>query len=129
MGELVERVIVIGLEHAVRPAVCHFGLYPCTVFLSSSIVFITISYSLITMSNANSSDSHATVSYGSDSDFDGFTIEEIGRTSGATAGVGKATASTSGTRRVGLPVDAPMIMMQNYLVRHRTRCGYIHVYV
>ena len=78
------------------------------VFLSSSIVFITISYSLITMSNANSSDSDATVSYGSDSDFDGFTIEEIGRTSGATAAVGKATASTSGTRprRVNVQDDS-----------------------
>ena len=78
------------------------------VFLSSSTVFTTISYSLITMSNANSSDSDATVSYGSDSDFDGFTIEEIGRTSGATAAVGKATASTSGTRprRVNVQDDS-----------------------
>ena len=62
-------------------------------------------HSFIIMSNINSSDSDATISYGSESDFDGFTIEEIGLTSGATMAVGKAMASTSGTRRVS--VDAP----------------------
>ena len=60
-------------------------------------------HSFITMSNINSSDSDATVSYGNESDFDGFTIE---RASGATAAVGKATASTSGTRRVDAPDDS-----------------------
>ena len=57
------------------------------------------------MLDINSSESDGTVSYGSESDFDMFTIEDIKRTSGATAAVGKETASTSGTRRV--PVDAP----------------------
>ena len=35
------------------------------------------------MSNVNSSDSDATISYGSESDFDGFTLGETEQTSGA----------------------------------------------
>ena len=127
-------MIVFGLEHAVRPT----QLSPFLIVSVRSILvffdrFCHCYHSFITMSNITSSDSDATISYGSESHFDGFTIEEIWRTSVATAAVGKATASTSGTRHVVSPERTRtltrMIIILNYLVRHRTRCGYMHVYV
>ena len=128
-------MIIFGLEHAVRPTQrSPFWIVTVRSILVFFDRFCHCYHSFITTSNITSSDSDATISYGSESHFDGLTIEEFGRTRWPpTAAVGKATASTSGTRRVVSPERTQtltqMIITLNYLVRHRTRCGYIHVYM
>ena len=93
-------MIVFCLDHAVRPAVAILDFIQRSILVYFFDRFYHYYHSFVNMSNVNSSDSDATISYGSESDFDGFTLGETEQTSGASAAVGQATpsASTSGTR-------------------------------
>ena len=128
-------MIIFGLEHAVRPTQrSPFWIVTVRSILVFFDRFCHCYHSFITMSNITSSDSDATISYGSESHFDGLTIEEIGRTSvAAHRGCRQGNCFANGTRRVVSPERTRtltrMIIILNYLLRHRTRCGYIHVYV
>ena len=75
-------MIIFGLEHAVRPTQrSPFWIVTVRSILVFFDSFCHCYHSFITMSNITSSDSDATISYGSESHFDGLTIEEFGRTS------------------------------------------------
>ena len=89
-------MIVFCLDHAVRPAVAILDCIQRSILVYFFDRFYHYYHSFV--NNVNSSDSDATISYGSESDFDGFTLGETEQTSGASAAVGQATPSTSGTR-------------------------------
>ena len=91
-------MIIFGLEHAVRPTQrSPFWIVTVRSILVFFDRFCHCYHSFITMSNITSSDSDATISYGSES-HKLPSKNSGGRVWPPTAAVGKATASTSGTR-------------------------------